>query len=108
MKYYSLFILAFTSVLLASCHQKHEGHQDGERQHQHDHDDDHDHQEDHDHHQNSRTSTFDAELAEKLGADEYGMSQYVIAFLKSGPNRSQDSITAAQMQRAHLDNINRL
>ena len=31
-----------------------------------------------------------------------------MAFLKTGPNRDQDSATAAQLQRAHLDNIFRL
>jgi uncharacterized protein YciI len=31
-----------------------------------------------------------------------------MAFLKAGPNRSQDSTTAAQLQRAHLDNIKRM
>lgn len=51
---------------------------------------------------------YDAELAAKLGADEYGMKSYVIAFLKSGPNRNQDSLQAAVIQRAHLDNINRM
>ena len=50
---------------------------------------------------------YDAELAESLGADPYGM-QYVMAFLKAGPNRSQDSTEAAALQRAHLDNIGRL
>lgn len=51
---------------------------------------------------------FDPKLAEKLGADDYGMKNYVMAFLKVGPNRDQDSVTAAQIQRAHMDNINRL
>lgn len=51
---------------------------------------------------------YDAELAEAVGADQYGMRQYVMAFLKAGPNRSQDSLEAAQLQRAHLDNIGRL
>jgi len=53
-------------------------------------------------------STFDAKLAEKTGADKYGMKQYVLAFLKAGPNRDQDSTVAAELQRAHLDNITRL
>lgn len=52
--------------------------------------------------------TFDAELARKLGADDYGMKTYVMAFLKAGPNRDQDSTTAARLQRAHLENIQRL
>lgn len=51
---------------------------------------------------------YDAELAQSVGADDYGMRQYVMAFLKAGPNRSQDSLEAAQLQRAHLDNIGRL
>jgi uncharacterized protein YciI len=53
-------------------------------------------------------TTYDARLAEELGADDYGMKQYVLAFLKAGPNRSQDSLEAAQLQRAHMDNIGRL
>lgn len=51
---------------------------------------------------------FDAALADELGADDYGMRQYVIAFLKAGPNRDQDSTRAAELQQAHLDNIRRL
>lgn len=52
--------------------------------------------------------SYDSILASKLGADDYGMRQYVMAFLKRGPNRSQDSAEAANLQRAHLDNIGRL
>jgi len=52
--------------------------------------------------------SYDSILAKKLGADDYGMRQYVMAFLKRGPNRSQDSAEAAKLQRAHLDNIGRL
>jgi len=53
-------------------------------------------------------AVFDANLAKKTGADKYGMKQYVMAFLKAGPNRDQDSTTAAELQRAHLDNISHL
>jgi uncharacterized protein YciI len=54
------------------------------------------------------TLTYDSTLAKKFGADDYGMKRYVMAFLKRGPNRSQDSAIAARLQRAHLDNIGRL
>lgn len=50
----------------------------------------------------------DAELAKKLGADDYGMKKYVMAFLKAGPNRNQDSATAAKLQSAHMANIVRM
>jgi uncharacterized protein YciI len=53
-------------------------------------------------------TTYNAELAEQLGADDYGMRQYVMAFLKAGPNRDQDSTRAAELQRAHLDNIRKM
>ncbi len=56
----------------------------------------------------SQVATFDSVLAKKLGADSYGMRTYVMAFLKKGPNRSQDSATAAELQRAHLKNIQRM
>lgn len=52
--------------------------------------------------------TYDSLLAGKTGADPYGMRQYVMAYLKAGPNRDQDSTTAAHLQRAHLDNIKRM
>lgn len=51
---------------------------------------------------------FDQKLADKLGADDYGMKKYVMAFLKKGPNRDQDSLEGIRLQRAHLDNIKRL
>lgn len=53
-------------------------------------------------------SGYDSVMAQELGADSYGMKPMVIAFLKKGPNRNQDSARAAELQRAHLDNINRL
>ena len=54
------------------------------------------------------TAVFDSLKAIKYGADDYGMKSYVMAFLKRGPNRDQDSITAAELQNAHLKNIIRM
>ena len=48
---------------------------------------------------------YNAALASKLNADDYGMKKYVMAFLKSGPNRSKDSITRTELQKAHMENI---
>lgn len=56
----------------------------------------------------AETQVYDEALAQELGADDYGMKRYVMAFLKRGPNRSQDSLEAARLQRAHLDNISRM
>ena len=53
-------------------------------------------------------TAYDSLLAADIGADDYGMRPYVMAFLKAGPNRDQDSATAANIQRAHLDNIIRM
>ena len=51
---------------------------------------------------------YDSLKAKQFGADDYGMKVYVMAFLKRGPNRPTDSAKSAELQRAHLDNINRM
>lgn len=48
------------------------------------------------------------ELSMRLNADKYGMSQYVVALLKKGPNRGQDSAEASKLQTAHMANIGRM
>ena len=55
-------------------------------------------------------ATFDAALAERLGADEYGMRSYVLAILKTGP---QDSVITDKDERAalfagHFSNMGKL
>lgn len=47
---------------------------------------------------------YNAELARQLGADDYGMKKYVIAFLKRGPTKLAGA-EAEQLQNAHLKNI---
>lgn len=51
---------------------------------------------------------YDAVLAKKLGADDYGMKKYVMAFLKEGSTQLKDSAANMQLQMAHLKNIGRL
>jgi len=47
-------------------------------------------------------------LAKETGADQYGMKKYVIAFLKTGPNRDLPKDKATQLQKAHMENIGKL
>lgn len=56
---------------------------------------------------NSYPTEFDSLYANRLGADDYGMHKYVLVLLRKGPHRDQDSIEAARLQRAHLDNMNK-
>lgn len=51
---------------------------------------------------------YDSTRAAKIGADDYGMRQYVMAFLKKGPNRDRSAEESAKLQAAHMENINRL
>jgi uncharacterized protein YciI len=51
--------------------------------------------------------SYKAELAHQLGADDYGMKKYVMAFLKRGPTKLSGE-EAEQLQNAHLKNIIRL
>jgi uncharacterized protein YciI len=53
-------------------------------------------------------STYDAELARKLGADERGMRRYVLVILKTGPNRVPAGPERDEMFKGHFANISRL
>ena len=55
-----------------------------------------------------QSAPYDSVLARRLGADEIGMKKYVMAFLKKGPNRNQDSVEAARLFAAHMANIHRM
>lgn len=58
--------------------------------------------------QKASTIKLDAELAQKLGADDYGMKTYVLAVLKTGKTRISDPKEADRLQNEHLKNIIRL
>ncbi|MFN8206002.1 MAG: YciI family protein [Bacteroidales bacterium] len=51
---------------------------------------------------------YDSVLAKRLGADDYGMKPMVMVYLKKGPVRNQDSATAAEIQKGHMANIEKL
>jgi uncharacterized protein YciI len=53
-------------------------------------------------------AAFDAELAESLGADQYGMRSYVLVILTTGPTRVPDGPERTEMFQGHFANMNRL
>lgn len=52
--------------------------------------------------------TYDAELAARVGADDYGMRGYVLVVLKTGPTRVPDGPERDEMFRGHFANMKRL
>jgi len=51
---------------------------------------------------------YDAALASKLGADDYGMKSYVFVILKSGDNTSADKAAKSAAFNGHMKNMERL
>ncbi len=60
------------------------------------------------HAQENISSSYDSLLANKLGADVYGMKTYVFANLVRGKVKIQDKTRATEIQKGHLENIRRL
>lgn len=57
----------------------------------------------------SPTTAYDEALAKKLGADEYGMKNYVFCILKTGPNDSTvKGKERDEIFKGHMTNIGRL
>src|SRR5688572_14837154 len=57
----------------------------------------------------AQDSAFDAQLAERLGADERGMKMFVLCILKTGPNDA--AIQGEERKKifaGHFENIGRL
>jgi uncharacterized protein len=53
-------------------------------------------------------SSYDAEPAKRLGADDYGMKPYVFVILKTGPTKIEDAERRKQLQAGHIKTIGRL
>ena len=51
---------------------------------------------------------YDPVLAEKLGADDYGMKSYVLVILKTGSNTTTDKAFIDSCFTGHMTNIHRL
>ncbi len=57
---------------------------------------------------NIQNPNYDPILAKLLGGDDYGMKNYVLVVLKTGPNSSTDQDFINTCFRGHMDNISRL
>lgn len=53
-------------------------------------------------------SSYDAALAERLGADERGMKRYVLVMLTTGPNSDLPKPEQTELFSGHMTNIGRL
>jgi uncharacterized protein YciI len=51
---------------------------------------------------------YDAALAKKVGADKYGMRNYVIAFLRTGPTKIENKEEVGKLFAGHMANMDRL
>jgi len=54
------------------------------------------------------STTFNQELATKLGADKYGMKPYVIVMLTTGSAKVEDKTKMGELMKGHLANIRKL
>ncbi|BDQ11094.1 YciI family protein [Sediminibacterium sp. TEGAF015] len=54
----------------------------------------------------AQSSVFDESLAKKLGADDYGMKQYMLVILKTGNNTTQDKKFIDSCFSGHMSNMN--
>jgi uncharacterized protein YciI len=57
---------------------------------------------------NPPASSYDAELAARVGADEHGMRQYVLVILKTGPRPVPAGEERKKMFQGHFANMERL
>lgn len=55
-----------------------------------------------------RTTFAQDEFEMKNGDETFIIKKYYMCLLKVGPTRTQDSVTAAQIQKAHMDNISKM
>jgi uncharacterized protein YciI len=56
----------------------------------------------------AQSAAYDSALAKKLNADDYGMKQYVLVLLKTGPSNITDKQALDSIFRGHMANIKRL
>lgn len=55
-----------------------------------------------------KNPNYDANLAQKLGGDDFGMKGFILVLLKTGANKTTDRAFINEQFRGHMENINRL
>jgi uncharacterized protein YciI len=56
----------------------------------------------------SSNPNYDAGLAKRLGADDYGMKKFILVLLKTGENKTTEKAFIDSCFRGHMDSIGRL
>lgn len=56
----------------------------------------------------NQNSNYDQELADSMGADQYGMKAYILVILKTGTAKIDDKEKVSELFRGHMENINKL
>ena len=56
----------------------------------------------------AQNPAYDAELATRLGADDYGMKKYTLVILKSGNNDTTDKVYIDSCFRGHMSNMEKM
>lgn len=56
----------------------------------------------------AQTSKYDKAMADSLGADEYGMKNYLFVILKTGKTVIEDKHIRDSLFQGHMENIGRL
>lgn len=51
---------------------------------------------------------YDKALADSLGGDDYGMKNYILVILKTGPKKIEDKKVLDSLFKGHMENIGRL
>lgn len=55
----------------------------------------------------AKESTLDS-LLQTVTTDQYGMKKYVLAYLRKGPNRDRSKEEESELQKAHMQNIEKM
>lgn len=58
--------------------------------------------------ENPVNPNYDSAMAKRLGADEMGMRQYVMCFLKTGSLKVEDAAKRSELMKGHFGMISRL